>query len=96
MASTALRVGSGSYQFVQRITLSPSAINANSISVETFTVTGVDTDMNFVVSCPNLNAGLFILDATCATVNVLTLTIWNSTNGSITPTASSVFRVVGL
>lgn len=95
MASTLLRVGSGSYQQVLTPTLDPSSINANSISVETFTVTGVNVDTQYRVDAPNLEAGLFIIGSTCATANVLTLSIWNSTNGAVNP-ASQVFRVIGL
>jgi len=95
MASTLLRAGSGSYQEVLTPTLDPSSINANSISVETFTVTGVNVDTLYHIDAPNLEAGLFILGATCATANVLTISIWNSTNASVNP-ASQVFRVIGL
>ncbi len=94
MASTLLRVGSSVPQLVTTVTLDPSAIGANTVSSETFTVTGANTDMNFSVSAPNLDAGLFILEATCATANILTISIWNTTVASVNP-ASQVFRVIG-
>lgn len=95
MASTLLRVGSSGPQFAQTVTLDPSSINANAVSVETFSVTGVNTDTQYRVDAPNLEAGLFLLGAICTTVNVLTLSIWNSTNASVNP-ASQGFRIVGL
>ncbi len=95
MASTLLRTGSGSYQQVLTPTLDPASINANSVSVETFTVTGVNVDTQYVVDAPNLEGGLFIVGSICTTANVLTLSIWNSTNGAVNP-ASQVFRVIGL
>lgn len=90
----ALRVGSGSYQFAQQVTLDPSSINANSVSVETFTVTGVNLDTQYKVDALSLDAGLFILGARPTAANTLEISIWNSTNGSVNP-ASQTFRIVG-
>ena len=92
MANTNLRVGSVLPQLAQTVTLNPTSINANSISTETFTVTGLQTDSQTFVDAPNLEAGLFIIGAACSTVNVLALSIWNTTNAAVDP-ASQVFRV---
>lgn len=90
--STLLRTGSVVPQFAQTLTINPTSINSNSISTETFTVTGLQVDAQVYVDAPNLEAGLFILGGICVTVNVLTLSIWNSTNAAIDP-ASQGFRI---
>ena len=89
------RVGSGSYQFASNVTIDLSSINANSVSVETVAVTGVNTDTSYNVDCPTLDAGLFILGAICTTPNVLTISVWNSTNGAVNPASTQVFRIIG-
>lgn len=91
----ALRVGSGSPQFAQQVTLDPSSINANSVSVETFTVTGVTLDTMYRADGLSLEAGLFILGARPTAANTLELSIWNSTNAAVNP-ASQTFRIVGI
>ncbi len=86
--------GSGSYTFVASPTLNPANVTANSISTETFTVTGVVPEFQYRTDCPTLEAGLFIVGSICTAKNVLTLSIWNTTNADINP-ASQVFRVLG-
>ncbi len=90
----AFLAGSGSYTFVGSPLLNPSAINANSISTETFTVNGILPEFQYRVDCPTLEAGLFIIGAYCSAANTLSLSIYNTTVASVNP-ASQVFRVLG-
>lgn len=88
-------VSPADYQYVNQVTLDPSSINANSISVETFTVPGVIPYARYLVSCPTIENGLFLQGGSCTTAGVLTLSIWNNTNASVNP-ASQIFYIIGL
>lgn len=90
----ALRVGASIPQFVQQVTLDPSSIGANTISTETFTITGINLDTAYNVTALSLEAGLFILEAHPTAANTLAISIWNTTTGSINP-ASQTFRIIG-
>ncbi len=95
-----LRVSSVTPRFFASVTLSPSAINAGSTSRETYTSTNapalaaLQTDMNLVVNQITTQTGLFLLGARVSAAGTLQLDWWNSTNGSITPTASQEIRIV--
>lgn len=91
----ALRAGSGDYQFAQEVTLDPSSINANSVSVETYTVTGVNLDTKYEVDALSLEAGLFVIESHPTAANTLAISIWNTTNAAVNPAAQK-FRVLGL
>ena len=86
---------SHAFSFVQEVTLNPSAINANSISKETFTVNGLLPEMVVCVNAPNLEAGVFCISAFASAANELTLVLWNSTAASVNP-ASQAFKVIAL
>lgn len=90
----ALRVGASLPQFLQQVTLDPSSIGANTISSETFTVTGVVTDTMYRCDALSLEAGLFIISCIPSATNTLTISIWNSTNSTVNP-ASQTFRIIG-
>lgn len=90
----ALTVGGPYPQFVQEVTLNPSNVTANSISEETFTVTGVRTDVMYEADALSLEAGLQLLKPTPTAANTLKLRIWNTTNADINP-ASQTFRIIG-
>lgn len=89
-----LRVGSVTPRFVLSQNISPSAIAANSTSLETFTVTGLTTDMQLNVTMPSLDAGVVLLSAIPSAKDVMKLSLINMTNASITPTASQEARIV--
>ncbi len=82
------------YQFCSNVSLNPSSINANSVSVETFTVTGVNLDTMYHCDALSLDAGLFIVGCRPTAANTLELAIWNSTNASVNPAAQD-FRIIG-
>lgn len=79
--------------WITEATLNPSSINAGSVSSETFSVSGLETDMAVVVNAPNLEAGVFLLGAFVSARNVLTLVLWNTTVAPVNP-ASQAFKVI--
>lgn len=89
-----LTTGANVPQLVQVVTLDPSSINANSVSTETFTVTGVNLQCTYKVDALSLEAGLFIIGAVPTAANTLAISIWNTTNASVNP-ASQQFRILG-
>lgn len=97
----ALRVGTVTPRYFASLTLSPSAINANSTSRETYAaaqdpkITGLQTDMLVQVNQISTQNGLFLLGARVSAANTLQLDWWNSTGGSITPTAAQEIRIIG-
>lgn len=91
-----LRVGSVTPRFVLSQNISPTAVAANSTSLETFTVTGLATDMILLVNMPSLDAGVVLLSAIVSAKDTMKLSFINLTNGSITPTASQEARIVAL
>lgn len=92
--SNGLRVGSVTARLFQALQVSPAAINANSLSVETYTLNGLQTDMAVHVNQQAVQAGIVLVHALCDTVNVLKVTWWNATGGSLTPTAAQWLNVV--
>lgn len=91
----ALRVGTVTPRYFASLTLSPSAVNANSVSRETYTVAGLQTDMLVQVNQIATQTGLILMAARVSAANTLQLDWWNSTGGSITPTASQEIRIIG-
>jgi len=83
-------VGTNTAQFVGAVTVDPSNIPGNNTSVETFTLNGLSKDGVVVVSMPDLEAGCVLLNAYCATTNVLTLVIENVTGAAINPASQSI------
>lgn len=95
MANFGLRVGSVTPRLFQVLTASPSLVNANSLSVETYTLTGLQTDMAIHVNQQVTQTGLVLLHGRCSAVNVLELTWFNGTGAGITPTAGQFIQVIG-
>jgi len=82
-------------KFSQRVTLNPSNVTAASVSVETFTVTGLTLEMLVVVNAPDLETGVKVVSARVSAANTLELTFQNFTLADVNP-ASQAFLVVGL
>ena len=84
-------VGSGSHQKAFEATIDPTSVNAGSVSVETFSVTGLGDETNAVyVQAPSLEAGLFIVGAKITDLNTLELSIWNSTGAPVDPASQTI------
>ncbi len=90
-----LRVGTVTPRYFASLTLSPSQINANSTARETYTVTGLQTDMLVAVNQITVTAGVYLIGARVSAANTLQLDWWNSTGGNLTPTASQEIRIIG-
>lgn len=98
---TSFRAGSGSYQAVGSILISPSAVTAGNVSVETFSATDANitqgsiaqltTDSIIVAQWADPTVaslvGLFILRAAITATGTLQLTTFNPTGSTITPAA---------
>lgn len=90
--------GSGDWAFPIKkysITISPTAVSANTTAEQTFTCTGLvlATDKIIGVSKPTAQAGLGIVGWRCSADNTVAITFSNNTGGSITPTASESYTV---
>jgi hypothetical protein len=104
MATTNIGVGRTYDDVFQKIasgwvTASPSAIASGSMGSVTITVPGVAADGSWEVTAettnaPNLNVAGVIFYGTVSAANTVTLTIFNISGGSITPTAGSKYIVI--
>ena len=81
-------------QAVISVTLSPSAVAANTSAEQTFTVNGLEAGDHVAVNKPSAQAGLGIVGARVSAANTLAITFGNFTGSSITPTASEVYKVL--
>ncbi len=81
-------------QFVTLTTQDAANVPANSVSQQTFTVTGVRLDTSYHVDALSLEAGLFIIQARPTANNTLEISFFNPTNADINP-ASQQYRVIG-
>ncbi len=90
----ALSVGANTPQFVTTVTLDPANVPASSVSTQSFTVTGVRTDVMYKVDALSLEAGLFIVSATPTANNTLLIGFFNPSVADINP-SSQVFRIIG-
>lgn len=83
-------------KFAQSVTIDLASVPANSVSVETFTVPGLDhTNMLVLAQIPGLDAGLTLISTRVTTGNLLELSIQNNTGGAINPASQQVY-VLGL
>jgi hypothetical protein len=74
--------------------ISPTIVNANTTSQQTFAVPGLLTsDQVSAVSKPTYQTGLIVTGGACLTAGVLTIQFANCTAGNITPTASETYTV---
>lgn len=76
-------------------TLTPSSVNANSESVQTFTVTGLTTMDVVSVNKPTNQSGLDLVHCWVSSANTLSIKYRNHTGGGITPT-SQAYRIVAI
>ena len=75
--------------------LTPTAVAANSASVQTYTVSGLVVPHAVTVSPPSINSGLGIMWARCSATDTLEICWRNFTGGALTP-ASGTYRVAGV
>lgn len=75
------------------VTLSPSAVSANTTAEQTFTVPGLLVGDQVSVTKPTNQAGLGIVNSRVSANNTLAITFSNNTGGGITPTAGELYAV---
>ena len=76
-------------------TLTPSAVGANSESVQTFTVTGLSTNDIVYVNKPSNQASLDLIHAWASAADTLSIKYRNVSGGGITPT-SEAYKIVSI
>ena len=81
-------------QSVISITLSPALVAINTTAEQTFTVNGLQVGDHVVVQKPTAQAGLGIVGSRVSAANTLAITFSNNTAGTITPTASQVYKIL--
>ena len=101
MSFTPQLAGSGSYEQVRQLTLTPSAVNSASWSVETYSgtncpyITDLQPGENLSVTVPFTAAGaaqnnLILVNAQITTTGTLQLVWYNPTNATITPSLMTI------
>ena len=81
---------------VNSVTLTPSPVPANTCAEQQFTVTGLAPGMVVPIVKPTEQANLGIVGTRVVSNNVLGINFLNMGNTAITPTASEVYKYVGL
>lgn len=76
------------------VSLSPSAVAANTTAEQTATVTGVTSGSLIIINKATAQAGLGIVGVRASAANQIAITFSNDTSGSITPTGSEVYQVI--
>ena len=69
--------------------LDVASVAINTTAEQTFTVSGLTTDMMVFVNKPALNAGLGIVNARVSAANTLAISFVNATGGAIDPSAET-------
>lgn len=79
--------------FAVTVTLTPTAITANSSAEQSFTVTGLQTKDIVNVNKPTAQDGLGIVGCRVSAANTLAITFGNFAATVLTPTAAEVYKV---
>lgn len=77
------------------VTINPASVAANTSAEQTFTVTGLTTDMVVAVNKPTTTAGLVIGGARVSAADTLAITFGNLTGSPIDP-ASETYTVIAV
>jgi hypothetical protein len=93
---TPLQTATGNLQaqYLMSVTLSPSAVSANTSAEETFSVNGLLVGDFVQVNKPTAQAGLAIVGQRVSANNTLAITFGNFTASPITPTASQAYTIL--
>lgn len=72
-------------------TVDPTSINANTVSTQTFTLTGAAVGDNLTINIPaaGLTAGLLVMQATVSATNTVSITFYNTTASPINEASTS-------
>lgn len=69
--------------FTYQVSINPASVNANSYSVQTFTVEGLTTTDIITVNPPALTSGLYLVSYRVSATDTLSLVFYNSTGAPI-------------
>lgn len=75
--------------------LDPASVSADSVSTQTFTVSGLTTDDVVIVNAPDLTDGLVVSNARVSSADTLELTFYNHTSSAIDE-SSATWDVIAL
>lgn len=78
---------------VQDLTISPTIVATITTSTQTFTLPGLKTTDQVVVTKPTAQTGLSVTAARVSAADTVAITFMNPTAAGITPTASEVYKV---
>lgn len=87
----ALRVGSVTPRFVREVSLDITTLSAATIADQTFTVNGLETDMQLSISAASLEGDILITNAHVSAKNTLKLRLYSV--GGLNPVATT-FKIV--
>lgn len=96
-ASTSATIGGGTAITKIKVytqALTPAIVNANTGNEQAFTVTGLTTADQVVVTKPTLQTGLIIHNARVSANDTLQISFANCTAGNLTPTAGEVYTII--
>ena len=74
------------------VSLTPASVGAQSVSEESFTVTGVASNDQVIVNGPAQTAGIVVGQARVSDKNTVVIPFANVTGGAVTP-ASGTYKV---
>lgn len=78
---------------IRTVSLDVPSIAANTVSAETFTVTGLKTEHFVLVKKQTSDTGLVLLDSRVSATDTLELIFWNTTGAPINPAAQDFYLV---
>ncbi|MFM0638075.1 hypothetical protein PQQ63_15340 [Paraburkholderia metrosideri] len=76
------------------VALSPSAVAANTVAEQTFTVSGILATDFVEISKPTTQAGLGIANVRVSAKDTIAIAFVNATGSPITPTAAEVYQLM--
>lgn len=86
-------LGNISLDMILNVTLSPATIATVTVAEQTFAVAGLLVGDMVVVNKPTAQAGIGIAGSRVVSAGVLGISFVNPTAGTLTPTASEIYRV---
>lgn len=93
-ASTSYNGFSSVAKFAQSVVIDAASVPASSVSVETFSVPGLDpTNMVVLVNAPDLVAGLTLIGSRISAKDTLELSIQNNTGGALNPVSQNMYVI---
>ena len=83
------------YVTVYEVSFDPASINANTVSRQDITVTGVQTNDIIFLNPPGLTSGLELISYRVKAADTVEVTLWNSTGGAINE-GSGTYKIIAI